>query len=142
MQRHITIYETLKRIGDAESRALDVWSVSLTCGAKALLPSPTFPGCEDGEISAWFSMFSSYGATCITCDHVMAFRCRALFSFQHYGHSNISLGMTCKGFLMIAAFEETCVWMNIACVQTRFLAACREGECLPKLAAFPGGRGG
>ena len=31
-QRHITIYETLKRIGDAESLALDVWSVSLTGG--------------------------------------------------------------------------------------------------------------
>jgi len=33
-QRHITIYETLKRIGDAETRALDVWSVSITCGAR------------------------------------------------------------------------------------------------------------
>lgn len=33
-QRHITIYETLKRIGDAESRALDVWSVSLTGGLR------------------------------------------------------------------------------------------------------------
>ncbi|KAK9835245.1 hypothetical protein WJX81_008484 [Elliptochloris bilobata] len=32
IDRHITIYETLKRIGDAETRALDVWSVSITCG--------------------------------------------------------------------------------------------------------------
>ena len=127
MQRHITIYETLKRIGDAESRALDVWSVSLTCGAKAPLPSPIFPGCKDGGTSAWFSMFSSYGATCITCDHVRGFRCRALVSFQHYGHSNISLGMTYKGFPLIADFEVMCVWANIACGQTRFLAACREG---------------
>ena len=85
MQRHITIYETLKRIGDAESRALDVWSVSLTCGANALLPLPKFPGCKDSKYllgSAKFSMFSSYGATCITCGHVRGFRCRALFSFQ------------------------------------------------------------
>jgi hypothetical protein len=34
MQRHITIYETLKRIGDAEPRRLDTWSISLTSGAK------------------------------------------------------------------------------------------------------------
>ena len=38
-QRHITIYETLKRIGDAESRALDVWSVSLTGGPGHAIPN-------------------------------------------------------------------------------------------------------
>ena len=32
MQKHITIYETLKRIGDAEQRRLDTWSISLTSG--------------------------------------------------------------------------------------------------------------
>ena len=31
-QKHITIYETLKRIGDAEQRRLDTWSISLTSG--------------------------------------------------------------------------------------------------------------
>lgn len=32
MQKHITIYETLKRIGDAEQRKLDTWSISFTSG--------------------------------------------------------------------------------------------------------------
>ena len=32
VQKHITIYETLKRIGDAEQRRLDTWSISLTSG--------------------------------------------------------------------------------------------------------------
>ena len=32
-QKHITIYETLKRIGDAEQRNVDTWSISLTSGA-------------------------------------------------------------------------------------------------------------
>ena len=31
-QKHPTIYETLKRIGDAEQRKLDTWSISLTSG--------------------------------------------------------------------------------------------------------------
>ncbi|CAL8467982.1 g7520 [Coccomyxa elongata] len=32
IDKHITIYETLKRIGDAEQRTLDTWSISLTSG--------------------------------------------------------------------------------------------------------------
>ena len=32
LQKHLTIYETLKRIGDAEQRKLDTWSISLTSG--------------------------------------------------------------------------------------------------------------
>ncbi|CAK0764782.1 hypothetical protein CVIRNUC_003193 [Coccomyxa viridis] len=32
INKHITIYETLKRIGDAEQRRLDTWSISLTSG--------------------------------------------------------------------------------------------------------------
>ncbi|CAL5219909.1 g1838 [Coccomyxa viridis] len=32
INKHITIYETLKRIGDAEQRKLDTWSISLTSG--------------------------------------------------------------------------------------------------------------
>ncbi len=32
LQKHPTIYETLKRIGHAEQRKLDTWSISLTSG--------------------------------------------------------------------------------------------------------------
>ena len=41
MQKHITIYETLKRIGDAEQRKLDTWSISFTSGGGLLVqPNP------------------------------------------------------------------------------------------------------
>ncbi len=35
-QRHITIYETLKRIGDAEQRRVDTWAISLTSPRDAI----------------------------------------------------------------------------------------------------------
>lgn len=38
LQKHPTIYETLKRIGNAEQRKLDTWSISLTSGDSHLLP--------------------------------------------------------------------------------------------------------
>lgn len=36
LQKHITIYETLKRIGDAEQRNLDTWAISLTSGEPSI----------------------------------------------------------------------------------------------------------
>ena len=35
-QKHMTIYETLKRIGDAEPRRIDTWAISLTAPKQAL----------------------------------------------------------------------------------------------------------
>ena len=37
LQRHVTIYETLKRIGDAEARNLDAWHVALSSGASSYI---------------------------------------------------------------------------------------------------------
>lgn len=36
LQRHITIYETLKRIGDAEQRRVDTWAIALTSPREAI----------------------------------------------------------------------------------------------------------
>ena len=49
LQKHPTIYETLKRIGDAEQRKLDTWSISLTSGEPNAPKSPQHPaldGCD------------------------------------------------------------------------------------------------
>lgn len=32
MQKHVTVYETLKRVADSEIRDLDAWQVSITTG--------------------------------------------------------------------------------------------------------------
>ena len=39
LQKHPTIYETLKRIGDAEQRKLDTWRISLTSGDRTHSPT-------------------------------------------------------------------------------------------------------
>ena len=49
LQKHITIYETLKRIGDAEQRKLDTWSISLTsgkCTYSREICTSTLPSCK------------------------------------------------------------------------------------------------
>ncbi len=34
LQKHNTVYETLKRVADGEPRELDAWQISLSAGQK------------------------------------------------------------------------------------------------------------
>lgn len=40
LQKHNTVYETLKRVADSEPRDLDAWQISLSAGASPLALCP------------------------------------------------------------------------------------------------------